>query len=60
MGRYRFKTVTKLNPASLLLEPDSAVLMHDCAEIIDDVYSRRIDLRESNMYLEGKRSINLQ
>ena len=38
---------SKLNPASLLPDPVSAVLIHDCAEIIDEVYSSRIDLKES-------------
>ena len=36
----------KLSPASLLPEPDLAVLIHDCAEIIDEVYSSRIDLQD--------------
>lgn len=31
---------------SLLPEPNSAMLMHDCAEIIDEVYSSRIDLQD--------------
>ena len=35
----------KLSPASLLPEPDLAVLIHDCAEIIDEVYSSRVDLQ---------------
>ena len=34
----------KLNSASLLLEPDLAALVHNCAEITDEVYSSRIDL----------------
>ena len=36
----------KLSPASLLPEPDLAVLIHDCAEIIDEVCSSRIDLQD--------------
>ena len=56
MGRYQaillnnpkvsLKTVSKLNPASLLLEFDSATLIHDCAEIPDEVYSSRTDLQD--------------
>ena len=33
-GTKQFKTLSKFNLASLLPEPDSAMLMHDCAEII--------------------------
>ncbi|KAM5322434.1 uncharacterized protein AAES06_015784 [Glossophaga mutica] len=36
----------RLNPASLLVEPDPVVLIHDCAEIIDEVFSSRIDLQD--------------
>ena len=54
MGRYQaiildnpdvsLKTVSKLNPVSLLPEPDAAALIYDCPEIIDEVYSSSIDL----------------
>ena len=45
-GRGRYQAIlldhpdvslkTKFNPASLLVEPDLAVLTHGCAEIIDE------------------------
>ena len=38
--------MSKLNTSTLLLEPDSATLMHDCAKIIDEVYSSTIDLQD--------------
>ena len=70
MGRYKailldnpnvsLKTLSKLNPASLLLKPDSAALIHDCAEITDEVYSSRIDLQDHpseeadwTLYMDG-------
>ena len=40
------ETVNELNPASLLPNSDSAVLMHACSEIIDKVYSSRTDLQD--------------
>ena len=46
MGRYQAIENCKLNPVSLL-EPNSAMLIQDCTEIIDEVYSSRIDLKES-------------
>ena len=59
MGRYQeilldnpnvsFKTISKLNHASLLLEPDSFMLMHGCAERIDEVSSSRIDLQDHTL-----------
>ena len=43
------KTISKLNPASLLPESDLALLTHECAEIIDEVYSSRIDLQDHHV-----------
>ena len=40
------KTVSKLNPASVIPEPDSAVLICAWADIFDEVYSSRIDLQD--------------
>ena len=56
MGRYQailldhpnisLKTISELNPASLLPEPDLAVLIRDFAEITDEVCSSRIGLQD--------------
>ena len=54
MGRYQaillnnpnlsLRTLSKLTPTSLLPELDSAALIHDCAEVTEEVYCSRIDL----------------
>lgn len=56
IGRYQevlldnlnvsLKTVSTLNPAPPLPEPDSTPLFHDCIEITDEVYSSGSDLQD--------------
>ena len=42
----------KLNPTSLPPDPDWAALIHDCAEITDEVYYSGIDLQDQPQPLE--------